>query len=62
LFKGFAIFVATSVYEVVDLENTEAAIIFLKETYDNPEPWKINRYLRVVGRLREIETGQMLSG
>lgn len=46
--EAHAIFNATSIYEVVDLENRQAAIDFLNKTYKNTNRKSINRYLDLV--------------
>ena len=46
-----AIFNATSIYEVIDLENREAAVELLNETYKNPNRESINQYLDLIERV-----------
>lgn len=49
--EAHSIFDATSIYEVIDLENRQAAVDFLKKTYKNPKNESINRYLDLVERV-----------
>lgn len=46
-----AIFNTTSIYEVIDLENREAAVEFLNKTYKNPNRESINQYLDLIERV-----------
>jgi len=49
--EAHSIFDATSIYEVIDLENRQAAVDFLKKTYKNPKNESINQYLDLVERV-----------
>ncbi len=49
--EAHAIFNATLVYEVIDLDD-QAAREFLTKAYGNPEPELIDKYLKVVDILR----------
>ena len=52
--KAHAIFSHTSIYEVIDLENRQAAEEFLKKTYNCPEDEKINEYLDILEVVKAI--------
>jgi hypothetical protein len=49
--QAHKIFNRTSIYEVSDLLNRQAAIDFLNDRYSNPDPELINRYLAIVDQL-----------
>ena len=49
--EAHAIFNATLVYEVIDLDD-QAAREFLMEAYGNPKPELIDQYLEVIDKLR----------
>ncbi|TKB26072.1 hypothetical protein FCL47_09995 [Desulfopila sp. IMCC35006] len=49
--EAHAIFNATSIHEVIDLDD-QAARAFLMEAYGNPKPELIDQYLEVVAKLR----------
>lgn len=51
VYEAYAVFNATSIFEVIDL-NKHAAREFIRKAYDNPAPESIERYFCVVERLR----------
>lgn len=52
--EAHAIFSATSIYEVIDLENRHAAVDFLNKTYRNPTSESINQYLDLIERVNSL--------
>lgn len=48
------IFNRTSIYEVIDLVNEQAAKEFLRENYNNPDENAINQYLGIVHEINSI--------
>lgn len=51
--KAHNIFNASSIYDVIDLENRQEAEVFLKRKYDNPDTTSINIYLDLVETIRK---------
>ena len=49
--EAHSIFSATSIYEVVDLDNRQDAVDFLNKTYKNPKAESINQYLDLIERV-----------
>ena len=49
--EAHAIFSATSIYEVIDLDE-QAARSFLVKAYGDPKPALIDQYLEVIDKLR----------
>jgi hypothetical protein len=49
------IFNKTSIYEVIDLVNEQAAKDFLKENYNNPDENSIDQYLGIVREISSIQ-------
>lgn len=49
--EAHAIFNGTSIYEVIDLENREAAVEFLNKTYKNPKRESVTQYLDLIERV-----------
>jgi hypothetical protein len=52
--EAHTIFNATSIYEVIDLENRQAAVIYLNKTYKNPTSESINQYLDLVETVNSL--------
>lgn len=52
--QAHSIFNETSVYEVIDLENEQAARSYLKKKYNNPDENSITQYLEVIDRLKKL--------
>lgn len=48
------IFNATSIYDVIDLDNRQEAETFLIKRYNNPDKISINRYLDIVEKIRNF--------
>ena len=48
------IFNRTSVYEVIDLVNEQAAKDFLRDNYNNPDENSIDQYLDIVHEINSI--------
>ena len=52
--EAHAIFNGTSIYEVIDLGNRQAAVEFLNKTYKNPTSESLNQYLELVERVNSL--------
>jgi hypothetical protein len=53
--QAHKIFNRTSIYEVCDLLNRQAAVDFLNDQYSNPDPELINHYLALIDQLVGFE-------
>ena len=54
--QAHRIFSLTSIYEVCDLLNKQAAVDFINDRYSNPDPELVNRYLALVDQLTGGDT------
>jgi hypothetical protein len=52
--EAHTIFNKTSIFEVIDLVNEQAAKDFLKKEYDNPDDNSIAQYLSIVNEINTI--------
>lgn len=52
--KAHKIFGETSIYEVIDLENRQAAIDFLNRAYGNPDKKLVEEYLEIAEALKTM--------